>query len=53
MLLDDLGRAGPAKAVRTALAATLRSAHHHTPDLGGTASTSQLAAAVLHEMESR
>ena len=53
MLLDDLGHTGPGKAVRAALAATLRSAHHHTPDLGGTASTSQLAAAVLNEMETR
>lgn len=53
MLLDDLGRTAAAQSVRTALAATLRSPHHHTPDLGGTASTSQLATAVLHEMESR
>lgn len=53
MLLEDLGHTRAAASVRTALAAVLRLPHHHTPDLGGSASTSQLATAVLHEMESR
>ncbi|GAA1987417.1 tartrate dehydrogenase [Terrabacter lapilli] len=53
MLLEDLGHTRAAASVRTALAAALRLPHHHTPDLGGSASTSQLATAVLHEMESR
>ncbi|MBC9823085.1 isocitrate/isopropylmalate dehydrogenase family protein [Terrabacter sp. MAHUQ-38] len=53
MLLDDLGHEAAAKAVREALAATLTTPVNHTPDLGGSASTSQLGAAVLHEMETR
>ena len=53
MLLEDLGHTRAAASVRTALAAALRLPDHHTPDLGGSASTSQLATAVLHEMESR
>jgi tartrate dehydrogenase/decarboxylase/D-malate dehydrogenase len=53
MLLDDLGYEAAAKAVREALAATLTTPVNHTPDLGGSASTSQLGAAVLHEMETR
>lgn len=53
MLLDDLGHEAAAKAVREALAATLTRPVNHTPDLGGSASTSQLGAAVLHEMETR
>jgi tartrate dehydrogenase/decarboxylase/D-malate dehydrogenase len=53
LLLDDLGHGAAATAVRDALAATLSDPTHHTPDLGGTASTSALGAAVLHEMETR
>ena len=53
MLLHDLGHEAAAKAVREALAATLITPVNHTPDLGGSASTSQLGAAVLHEMETR
>ncbi|MEO7752084.1 MAG: isocitrate/isopropylmalate dehydrogenase family protein [Terracoccus sp.] len=53
MLLDDLGHAAAARTIRESLAATLATPANHTPDLGGSASTSQLGSAVLHEMESR
>jgi tartrate dehydrogenase/decarboxylase/D-malate dehydrogenase len=53
LLLDDLGHTAAATAVREALATTLSDPTHHTPDLGGTASTTTLGAAVLHEMETR
>lgn len=51
--LADLGHPAAATSIRDAVAATLASPVNHTPDLGGTASRSQLGAAVLHEMESR
>ena len=53
MLLEDLGHTAAASSIRRAVAATLATPVNHTPDLGGQASTSQLGAAVLHEMESR
>jgi tartrate dehydrogenase/decarboxylase/D-malate dehydrogenase len=53
MLLEDLGHTAAASSIRRAVAATLATPINHTRDLGGEASTSQLGAAVLHEMESR
>jgi tartrate dehydrogenase/decarboxylase/D-malate dehydrogenase len=50
-LLSDLGHAGAAHDVRLAVAAALADPRNHTPDLGGTASTTRTASAVLHRME--
>jgi tartrate dehydrogenase/decarboxylase/D-malate dehydrogenase len=47
MLLDHVGLPAAASAVRDAVAAALRDPSLHTPDLGGTATTAELAAAVL------
>jgi tartrate dehydrogenase/decarboxylase/D-malate dehydrogenase len=47
MLLDHVGLPAAGSAVREAVAAALRDPHLHTPDLGGTATTEKLAAAVL------
>ncbi|HMA37501.1 MAG TPA: isocitrate/isopropylmalate family dehydrogenase, partial [Chloroflexia bacterium] len=46
LLLDYLGAAGPAAAVRAASAAVLRRGPH-TPDLGGTATTAAVTQAVI------
>ncbi len=51
MLLDDTGHPAAAAQVRAAVAAVLADPSHHTPDLGGTATTQQLSDAVLREME--
>jgi tartrate dehydrogenase/decarboxylase/D-malate dehydrogenase len=51
MLLDDHGHHDAADAVRRAVAEALADPTHHTPDLGGTATTTQLAEAVLRRME--
>ncbi|MFI0819485.1 isocitrate/isopropylmalate dehydrogenase family protein [Streptomyces sp. NPDC021098] len=51
MLLDDLGHTGAARRVRDAVADALRDTSHHTADLGGTATTADVASAVLHAME--
>jgi tartrate dehydrogenase/decarboxylase/D-malate dehydrogenase len=51
LLLEDLGHDKAADAIRDAVASALEDPTHHTPDLGGTASTTDLAAAVLHRME--
>jgi tartrate dehydrogenase/decarboxylase/D-malate dehydrogenase len=47
MLLDHVGLPAAGDAVRDAVATALRDASVHTPDLGGTATTEKLAAAVL------
>jgi tartrate dehydrogenase/decarboxylase / D-malate dehydrogenase len=47
MLLDHVGLPDAGSAVRKAVATALRDASLHTPDLGGTATTGTLAAAVL------
>jgi tartrate dehydrogenase/decarboxylase/D-malate dehydrogenase len=47
MMLDHLGLAAAAAAVRRAVAAVLRAGRPRTPDLGGTASTKEVADAVL------
>lgn len=52
LLLEDLGHESAARGIRDAVAVALTDPAHHTPDLGGTATTSELAAAVLHQMES-
>jgi tartrate dehydrogenase/decarboxylase/D-malate dehydrogenase len=51
MLLEDLGHATAAGRLRAALGAALADPAHHTPDLGGAATTEDLASAVLEEME--
>jgi tartrate dehydrogenase/decarboxylase/D-malate dehydrogenase len=51
LLLEDLGHVKAADGIRRAVGAALEDPAHHTPDLGGDATTSQLAAAVLHRME--
>ncbi|ANH37861.1 putative tartrate dehydrogenase/decarboxylase TtuC' [Nocardioides dokdonensis FR1436] len=51
LLLEDTGHAAAAAAVRDALAAALLDPAHHTPDLGGVATTADVSAAVLEEME--
>jgi tartrate dehydrogenase/decarboxylase / D-malate dehydrogenase len=50
-LLSDLGHLGPARDLQAAVAAVLADPSNHTPDLGGTASTTRMASAVLHRME--
>lgn len=52
MMLEHLGLPGGARAVHEAVADTLADPRHHTPDLGGRATTDQLAAAVLDRVES-
>ena len=47
MLLDDLGHGEAAARVRAAVAAALLDPDHHTADLGGRATTTDLASAVL------
>lgn len=51
LLLEDLGHDGAALAVRNAVTSALRNPQHHTPDLGGTATTADLSSAVLTRME--
>jgi len=57
MLLEDLGHQGAADGIRHAVASALEDPAHHTPDIGGSAGTHGLAAAVadrltaLHPME--
>ena len=51
MLLDDLGHGGAAERVRSAVAAALMDPTHHTADLGGRATTTELGSAVLDELE--
>lgn len=57
MLLEDLGHQGAADGIRHAVASALEDPAHHTPDIGGSASTHDLGVAVadrltaLHPME--
>jgi tartrate dehydrogenase/decarboxylase/D-malate dehydrogenase len=51
MLLDDLGHGEAAERVRAAVAAALLDPDHHTADLGGRATTTELGSAVLEELE--
>ncbi|RNG25029.1 isocitrate/isopropylmalate dehydrogenase family protein [Streptomyces botrytidirepellens] len=53
MLLDDLGHTGAARRVRDAVADTVRDTRHHTADLGGNATTADVASAVLHAIENQ
>jgi len=51
LLLEDLGHDEAASGIRTAVASALTDPQHHTRDLGGTATTADLATAVLKQME--
>ncbi|HEY5179259.1 MAG TPA: isocitrate/isopropylmalate dehydrogenase family protein [Dermatophilaceae bacterium] len=51
LLLEDLGHEAAARDIRTAVATALTHPQHHTRDLGGKATTKDLAAAVLRQME--
>jgi tartrate dehydrogenase/decarboxylase/D-malate dehydrogenase len=51
LLLEDLGHSRAAGRIRGAVAGTLQDSTYHTPDLGGDATTADLASAVLHRME--
>ncbi len=51
MLLDDLGHDEAAARVRAAVAAALLDPDHHTADLGGRATTTELGSTVLRELE--
>ncbi|OFE17069.1 tartrate dehydrogenase [Humibacillus sp. DSM 29435] len=51
LLLDDLGHTNAAHGIREAVAAALLDPVNHTPDLGGDATTADLASAVLNRME--
>ena len=53
LMLEDLGHDKAADLVRESVAGALSNPGHHTPDLGGHATTNDLAAAVLTEMETR
>jgi tartrate dehydrogenase/decarboxylase/D-malate dehydrogenase len=50
LLLEDLGHDKAAELVREAVAEVLADPRHHTPDLGGHASTTDLASAVLQRV---
>jgi len=51
LLLEDLGHDDAAGAVRKAVGSALQDPAHHTPDLGGQATTADLASAVMDRME--
>jgi len=51
LLLEDLGHDDAAGGIRTAVASALTDPRNHTRDLGGTATTADLATAVLQQME--
>ena len=51
LLLEDLGHTHAADGIRQAVAAALLDPVNHTPDLGGNATTADLASAVLNRME--
>ncbi|MGN6597881.1 MAG: isocitrate/isopropylmalate dehydrogenase family protein [Actinomycetes bacterium] len=53
MLLEDLGHAGAATDLTRAIGDALADPAHHTPDLGGSATTAALAEAVLHRLENQ
>ena len=51
LLLEDLGHDTAAGGMRNAVGSALQDPVHHTPDLGGQATTADLASAVLDRME--
>jgi tartrate dehydrogenase/decarboxylase/D-malate dehydrogenase len=51
LLLEDLGHDKAATVIREAVGQALSDVAHHTPDLGGKATTAQLGCAVLDRME--
>ncbi|MDN5765707.1 MAG: isocitrate/isopropylmalate dehydrogenase family protein [Humibacillus sp.] len=51
LLLEDLGHTRAAHDIRQAVGGALLDPDHHTPDLGGNATTADLATAVLNRME--
>ncbi|MGH3742198.1 MAG: isocitrate/isopropylmalate family dehydrogenase, partial [Micromonosporaceae bacterium] len=51
MMLDDLGCSQAAQLVRQGVSNALSDPANHTPDLGGDATTTDLASAVLNGME--
>lgn len=51
LMLEDLGHREAALDIRNAIASAVRDKAHHTPDLGGSATTADLASAVLNCME--
>jgi tartrate dehydrogenase/decarboxylase/D-malate dehydrogenase len=51
LLLEDLGHTEAAGLLRAAIAEALLDPQHHTADLGGHATTTELASAVLQKME--
>ena len=51
LLLQDLGHGAAAQDVRDAIADALSDPTQHTPDLGGSATTADMASAVLERME--
>jgi tartrate dehydrogenase/decarboxylase/D-malate dehydrogenase len=53
LLLEDGGHVDAAELVRRAVAAALADPANHTPDIGGDASTTQLAKAVTEHLEER
>lgn len=52
-LLADVGQEQAAGDMRAAVAAVLTDSANHTPDIGGSATTTQMATAVLHRMETQ
>lgn len=50
LLLDDLGASAGAEAIRTAVASALRDPRSRTPDVAGTATTSEVSAFVVSEV---
>ena len=51
LLLDHTGVEGAGERIRAAVAATLRDPTTHTPDLGGTATTTDLSTSVLTNLQ--
>ncbi len=51
LLLEDTGHVGGRGRRARRVAAALLDPAHHTPDLGGVATTTDVSAAVLEEME--
>jgi isocitrate/isopropylmalate dehydrogenase len=50
MMLDWLGETESAKAIERSVGSVLRERRHVTPDLGGTARTSEVTDAILGEL---
>jgi isocitrate dehydrogenase (NAD+) len=53
MMLRYIGQAGAADRAEAALAAVLREGKHVTRDLGGTAGTTEMTAAIIDELRSQ